>query len=142
VSDGVVLKSNRPCPAKWLPRKAKLVFEQLVDDLTESGVSITRADTHALSMASLCLDSVANAAKDEASARRLLGSKTATSRLVARAKKEAASAARNMMRAERDAQTWLGMLAATPASRAKLGIKPRAKKTGEFAHLIWPTSIV
>jgi hypothetical protein len=136
VTDSVVLNPSRPCSAKWLPRKAKLVFETLVDDLMESGVSITRADTHALSMAALCLNSVATAAKDEATARRLIGSKTATVRLIAKAKKEAASAARNMMRAERDAQTWLAMLAATPASRAKLGIKPRAKKTGAVANLL------
>jgi phage terminase small subunit len=130
-----VLKSSRPAPAKWLSRKAKAIFETLTDDLIEAGVMITRADTHALSMAAVCLDNVASAAKDQSRAR-LLQSKTEASKLVARYKKEAAAAARNLMRFERDAMTWLSMLAATPRSRARFGIKPKQKKTGAVANLL------
>jgi hypothetical protein len=128
-------KSNRPAPSKWLSRAAKAIFLELVDDLTAAGVAIAKADGHAIGMAAVCLAGVADAAREMQKARRL-ERKQPTQKLAAKYQRAAQAAGRTLARLERDSQTWLVAIAATPAARARLGIRPTKRKSGAVADLL------
>jgi hypothetical protein len=128
-------KSNRPVPAKWLSRGAKAIFYELVDDLSAAGVAVAKADGHAIGMAALCLASAGDAAREMQKARRL-ERKEPVKKLAAKHQRAAQAAGRALARFERDSQTWLVAIAATPAARARLGIRPTKRKPGAVSDLL------
>lgn len=110
------------CP-KWLSIQARTIYNGLVADLTAAKVPIKAIDAHAISMAATCLEAIQEA---EDMYRDLKG----VSSLRVEAMKLKA-------RYQRDLQSWLNLICATPGARARLGMKPAPeRKGGKLAELL------
>ena len=97
-----------PRVPRWLSVDGRKVFSELVRDLTAAKVPIKRADGHAVSIAAYC---IVQAQEWAARERR------------ARSNKMKIECSKQLTRYERDAQTWLSMICATPVSRARIGLR-------------------
>jgi phage terminase small subunit len=93
----------------WLPEERRPTWERVTDALRAAAVPLQRVDCDAVGFWVTCLDGAATAA--------------ATGDLKA------------LARFERDAVVWSNLLGATPASRARLGLKPKQEKRNPFLAL-------
>ena len=82
----------------WLPLAATTIWDTIIADLEDARVPLERIDGHAIAFYVLCVYQTAEAV--------LAGNTKLSARL------------------NRDAIAWSGLIGATPASRARLGIKP------------------
>lgn len=107
-----------------LTKTAKKIFRQIVGELVEAKIPIKRVDGHAIGMAAICLDEVRRWSD--------LAEKIGTS------PEMRMQCAQMVARNQRDAQEWLGVLGATPKSRAQMGLrgKTEGKKLGAVASIL------
>jgi phage terminase small subunit len=106
---------------RWLTPNSKKEFKRLVADLTSANVPIKQADSHAIATAASILAGVIEWTAKEHKAETL---------------KDQLACAKRVASYQRDSQKWLEMIGATPASRARLGLKAAPKETGTIAALI------
>ena len=117
-SEGVALV----CP-EGLPESVAAIWRSLVDDLIAAKVPIKSVDSHAIVMAARCMDTVRQAEQ-----------MSGNSKLEAKLRLDAM---RLGNQAGRDLQKWLEMICATPASRARIGVKgDPEKKMGPLAQIL------
>jgi phage terminase small subunit len=86
---------------EWLAESARPVWAAVLHDLQEAGVPLEQIDAHAVGMYTLCIE----------------GARSATT----------AGDARLAARYTRDGIAWSREIGGTPASRARLNLKPAAK---------------
>jgi phage terminase small subunit len=86
----------------WLPADAVEIWNGVLEDLEDAGMSLERIDAHAIAFYASCIQ----------------GIKTAT----------AAGDSKLVARFSRDAIAWGNQIGATPAARARLGLRSPDKK--------------
>lgn len=100
-----------PQPPDWLPAAVLPIWERVIADLQDAGVPLERVDGQAIGFYCNCIHQTAQAV--------LAGDTKLSARL------------------SRDAITWSGLIGASPAARARLGVKPttipRPNKWAKFA---------
>jgi hypothetical protein len=113
---------ERPRAPKHLSDTARGIFDDLVADLVDAGVPTKRADGHAIGMAAICLDEVRRWSE--------IGEQSHGDMRL--------QCAQVVARNQRDAQLWLGVIGATPKSRAQMGLrgKQEPKKLGAVASIL------
>jgi len=115
--------SEIPTCDKCLPRRVREIYQNLVVDLLGAKVPIKQIDSHAITMAARCLASVEAA---ESIAHN--GEATADQRL---------GALRLAGQFGKDLVQWLQLICATPAARARIGLRPAPeKKMGPLAKIL------
>ncbi len=82
----------------WLPAEAEGTWDAVLCDLQAAGVPLQRIDGHAIAFYCTCIEGARKAAQDD------------DPKLVARF--------------SRDAIAWGNLIGATPAARARMGIRP------------------
>jgi hypothetical protein len=105
----------------WLPSDAVKQFDILVKDLMQASVPIKQADNNAIACCAQCLTELAYWTKQKKNAK-TIETRIDCSKLIARY--------------QRDSQKWLETICATPAARARIGLKATPKKQGTLAKLI------
>jgi phage terminase small subunit len=105
----------------WLPVEIVPQFNTLVRDLAEASVPLKQADNNAIALCAQCLTELAYWTKQKKNA------KTIEARI---------ECSKLIVRYGRDSQKWLETLCATPAARARIGLKATGKKKGAFANLL------
>lgn len=110
-----------PEAPRWLSAAGKAAFAGLVADLAAAGVPIKLADGHAVAMAAHCVTEAQTWAKRSKRCRRT-ADRLDCSKLSARF--------------QRDSQTWLSAICATPVSRARLGLRGVKSKPGKVLSII------
>lgn len=119
---GVTHDAPEPVTApKWLSRTAKAEFKRLVEELTTAEVPIKQIDSYAIAMTAYNITAVAEWIEKEQTTDKLT---------------EQIECSKQITRYQRDCQKWLEMIAASPAARARLGMKTKEKKPGIVAGLI------
>ena len=112
-----------PTCDKCLPRRVQEIYQNLVIDLAGAKVPIKQIDSHAITMAARCLDSVEQAEKMAEDPEIPPDQRISALRLKAAFGK--------------DLQRWLEMICATPGTRARIGLKPPdEKKGGRLAEML------
>jgi hypothetical protein len=106
---------------KWLTRNSKVEFKRLVAELTSAKVPIKQIDSHVIGITASILAGVIEWTAKASKADNL---------------KDQLACAKQVAHYQRDSQKWLEMIGATPASRARLGLKATPKETGAIALLI------
>ena len=96
-------KGSTPERPEWLPATATATWESVVRDLQAAGVVLAAIDAHATAFYSLCIEGARVAAG-------------VNPNLVARF--------------SRDAIAWGNLIGATPAARARMGIKQEPERPG------------
>ncbi len=86
----------------WLPETSRATWVRVVADLREANVPLEKIDAAAIALYVSCLDATAEALKK--------------------------SDFKSLARFERDAIAWANQIGATPAARARMGVKPEAHK--------------
>ena len=110
-----------PQEPRWLSAAGKTTFAGLVADLAAAGVPIKMADGHAIAMAAHCVAEAQTWAKRSKRCRKT-ADKLECSKLAARL--------------QRDSQSWLAAICATPVSRARLGLRGVKSKPGKVLSII------
>jgi phage terminase small subunit len=108
-------------PPDWLSRPDKKEFKILVRDLTAANVPIKQVDSFAIACCAQCIAAV---------------SKWTTMEQEAETLKDKLECSKQVARYQRDSQKWAETIGATPAARARFGIRSAPKKTGKLAQLI------
>ena len=102
-----------PDPPVWLNAKSRVLFESLVEDLAAARVPIKRVDAHAIGQAAQCIEQAQHWARKQKRAK--------TTAAIADCAKLAA-------RYQRDVMQWLAVICATPAARARIGLRATEEK--------------
>lgn len=119
----VSVPADLPTCDKCLPRRVREIYQNLVIDLAGAKVPIKQIDSHAITMAARCLDSVESAERMSEDADAGPDLRLAALRLKSQFSK--------------DLIQWLQLICATPGARARIGLKaPQEKKAGVLAGLI------
>jgi len=112
-----------PTCDKCLPRRVQEIYHNLVVDLAGAKVPIKQIDSHAITMAARCLDSVEEAERLSEDAGLEPDKRLSALRLKGQFGK--------------DLMQWLQLICATPGARARIGLKPAPeKKTGMLAQMM------
>lgn len=119
---GIALDAPEPITVpRWLTPNSKKEFKRLVADLTSANVPIKQADSQLIGITASILAGVIEWTAKEQEADNL---------------KDQLACAKQVAHYQRDVQKWLDMCGASPASRARLGLKATPKETGTIAALI------
>ena len=110
-----------PQAPAWINEATKKEFNNLVVGLIAAQVPLKAVDAQAVAMAASCIANVAVWTANEETAQ-TLKEKSECSKLVARY--------------QRDSQKWLDIICATPAARARIGIRSTSKKEGKLEQLL------
>jgi hypothetical protein len=106
----------------WLAGTAREIFGDLVSDLATAGVPVKRVDAAAIASAAVSLAGVQDWTRRAIRARRN-DQKLEIGKIIGRY--------------QRDAAVWLNVIGATPAARARMGVRPAGpKKLGPVLSII------
>lgn len=83
----------------WIPEASRATWRRVVAGLHAANVGLEKIDGEAIGLYAACLDGAAQALK--------------------------AGDTKSLTRFERDAIAWAGQIGATPAARARMGVKPQ-----------------
>lgn len=106
---------------EWLGPNQQSAFHTLVDELAQAKVPIKQIDVHAIANVAYTIASIAEWAQREQEATAI---------------KDKIECSKQVTRFQRDCQKWLEVLCASPAARARIGMKATPKKTGTVANLL------
>jgi len=122
---GVNTKLDKPetdlVAPSWLSDDAQVEFYSLVECLIAANVPVKKLDAHAIACTASCAASVAVWSEREKKAETF---------------EQQIECGRQIARFSRDLQNWLASLAATPASRARLGVQSKPEEKGALAQLL------
>ena len=105
----------------WLSPNQAATFDTLCEELANARVPIKQLDAHSIANVAYSLASIAEWAQREQEAIAI---------------KDKIECSKQVTRFQRDCQKWLEVLCASPAARARIGMKATPKKTGTVANLL------